>query len=134
MFGVQWDLVIKHLENKGVSTSPTDLLKGDSSTWGNYYNQVFNIDRGKYSQASPWNSFIEYTTPATNKVTVNNNVSRKIGTTSAKKILLTTGASDANIMKNIIDLAGNLQEFTLEHSISISLDNPCVLRGGCFRR
>ena len=59
MFGVQWDLVLKHLSNKGVSES---LLKTDSSTWGNYYNQPFEINRGKYSQASPWNTFIDYTT------------------------------------------------------------------------
>ena len=41
MFGVQWDLVLKHLSNKGVSDS---LLITDSSEWGNYINHTFVIN------------------------------------------------------------------------------------------
>ena len=93
MFGVQWDLVLKHLSNKGVSES---LLKTDSSTWGNYYNQAFEINRGKYNTGSPYNNFIDYTTPTANKVTYKNGISRKIETTYENSILLTTGASDTN--------------------------------------
>ena len=33
MFGIQWDLVLKYLEEKGVNKN---LLLSDSSTWGNY--------------------------------------------------------------------------------------------------
>ena len=127
MFGVQWDLVLKHLSNKGVSES---LLKTDSSTWGNYINQPFEINRGKYSQASPWNTFIDYTTPTANKVTYENGVSTKIGTTSANKILLTTGASDTNSKYNIYDLAGNVFEWTLERTSRTN--GPCAYRGGSY--
>ena len=127
MFGVQWDLVLKHLSNKGVSDS---LLKEDSSTWGNYYNQAFEINRGKYSQVSPWNTFIDYTTPTANKVTYENGISTKIGTTNANRILLTTGASDTNSKYNIYDLAGNVYEWTLEKTSYAS--SPCVYRGGGF--
>ena len=127
MFGVQWDLVLKHLSNKGVSDS---LLKEDSSTWGNYYNQAFEINRGKYSQVSPWNTFIDYTTPTANKVTYENGISTKIGTTNANRILLTTGASDTNSKYNIYDLAGNVREWTLERTYSYSY--PCAFRGGHY--
>ncbi len=126
MFGVQWDLVLKHLSNKGVSES---LLKTDSSTWGNYYNQSFEINRGKYSTGSPnYKSFIDYTTPTANKVTYENGVSTKIGTTNANSILLTTGASDTNSGYNIYDLAGNVWEWTLEKTTYDS--TPCDYRGG----
>ena len=40
MFGVQWDLVLKHLETKGVSQAD---LKTDSTEWGNYNNNTYNI-------------------------------------------------------------------------------------------
>ncbi len=128
---MQWDLVLKHLSNKGVSDS---LLKEDSSTWGNYYNQAFEINRGKYSQTSPWNSFTAYTTATANKVTVEEvegkTVSTKIGTTTADYILLTTGASDTNSKYNIYDLAGNVYEWTLERTSYAGY--PCACRGGDF--
>ena len=127
MFGVQWDLVLKHLSNKGVSDSE---LKTNSSTWGNCYNQAFEINRGKYSQASPWNTFIDYTTPTANKVTYENGVSQKIGTTSGNRILLTTGASDTNSKYNIYDLAGNVYEWTLERTSNTYY--PCAYRGGNY--
>ncbi len=127
MFGVQWDLVLKHLSNKGVTES---LLKTDSSTWGNYYNQAFEINRGKYSQVSPYNNFIDYTTPTANKVTYENGISTKIGTTDANRILLTTGASDTNSKYNIYDLAGNVYEWTLERTSDASY--PCAHRSGSF--
>ena len=40
LFGIQWDLVLKFLSVKGVETS---LLNNDSKTWGNYYNNTYNI-------------------------------------------------------------------------------------------
>ena len=131
LFGVQWDLVLRHLSELGVSTSD---LTSDSSTWGNYYNQQFRINRGEYSQASPWSTFISYTTATANKVSVtgtgDNLVSQKIGTTGSNKILLTTGASDTNCKKNIYDLAGNVHEWTLEKTSYKPY--PCSLRGGEF--
>ena len=131
MFGIQWDLVLRFLSNKGVETN---FLNDNSETWGNYYNQPFEINRGKYSVANPWNVYIDYTQATENKVTVEGNVSRKIGTTSTDKILLTTGASDTNSKKNIYDLAGNIYEWTLEHSTYVynGTSCPCAGRGGSF--
>ena len=47
MFGIQWDLVLKHIENKNGKTQAE--LKNDSTTWGNYNNAEFEITKGKYS-------------------------------------------------------------------------------------
>ena len=131
LFGVQWDLVLRHLSELGVATSD---LTTNSSSWGNYYNQQFRINRGEYSKANPWSTFISYTTGTANKVSVtgsgDNLVSQKIGTTSTNKILLTTGASDTNSQKNIYDLAGNLWEWTLEKTSDSSI--PCSIRGAIF--
>ena len=124
MFGVQWDLVLKHLSNKGVSES---LLKSNSSTWGNYNNQAFEINRGKYNTGSPYNNFIDYTTATADKVTYENEVSTKLANQS---VLLTTGASDTNSKYNIYDLAGNVYEWTLERSSYTN--RPCAIRGGVF--
>ena len=131
LFGVQWDLVLRHLSELGVSTAD---LTADSSTWGNYYNQQFDLNRGEYSHEDPWSTFISYTTETPNKVTVTgsgeNLVSKKVGTTSDNMILLTTGASDTNSKKNIYDLAGNVWEWTLEKTSYSYL--PCSNRGGSY--
>ena len=128
MFGIQWDCVLKYLNKRG-SVSVADLTS-NSSSWGNYYNQQFEINRGKYSQASPWNVYIDYTTATANKVKVEGEVSTKIGTTSSNRILLTTGAVDVNRKQNIYDLAGNVYEWTLENTSSAN--SPCAYRGGDF--
>ena len=48
-------------------------------------------------------------------------------------ILLSTGASERNKNKNIYDLAGNMNEFTLEHSTIISALS-CTIRDGGFTK
>ena len=56
MFGVQWDLVLKYLETKG--TAQADL-KTNSTSWGNYYNNLWNITNAnsKYApNGSIWRS------------------------------------------------------------------------------
>lgn len=128
MFGIQWDLVLKYLSNKGVSTAD---LTSDSKNWGNYCDNSFDLNRGKYSVVSPWNEYIDYTIGTEGRVIVENGVSKKIGITAENRILLTTGASDINSKKNIYDLAGNVFEWTLEHATSNS-NAPCSLRGGYF--
>ena len=130
MFGIQWDCVLKYLNKRG-SITVADLTS-NSSSWGNYYNQQFEINRGKYSQASPWNVYIDYTTATANKVKVEGEVSTKIGTTSSNRILLTTGAVDVNRKQNIYDLAGNVYEWTLEHTSYSGF--PYAFRGGFFGR
>ena len=109
MFGIQWDLVLKHIENKQGKTQSE--LKNDSTTWGNYSNATFEITKGKYS-TDYGQTFIPvgtYTKPISS-------------------VLLTTGATQRNSVLNIYDLAGNEYEWTLEKSSDTIY--PSVSRGG----
>ena len=115
MFGIQWDLVLKHIENKQGKTQAE--LKNDSTTWGNYENATFEITKGKYANSTDYGeTFTEvngtYTKPA------------------SKEVLLTTGATERNSVLNIYDLAGNEYEWTLEKSTIASY--PSVFRGGVY--
>ena len=136
MFGVQWDLVLKYIETKIGSENLTcngkNILTEDSSSWGNYIDSSFVINRGKYAKngtlSSAWNN---YNTPLENCVTYVNAISTKVSANSNNNsIVLTTGASDACKKVNICDLAGNVWEWTLEYTANIS--RPCVARGGNF--
>ena len=112
MFGVQWDLVLKYLETKG--TSQADLKK-DSTNWGNYYNNLWNItnENSKYApNGSGWTSGAR---------------GKKESNTS---ILLSTGASETFRKQGIYDLAGNVWEWTLEYTSYSSY--PCARRGGSY--
>ena len=119
MFGVQWDLVLKYLETKG--TAQADL-KTDSTSWGNYYNNLWNIT----------NANSKYAILDTDTYELGDWTSGAYGAKgSSKEILLSTGASDTFSKQGIYDLAGNVSEWTLEYS-SISR-YPCASRGGlCF--
>jgi hypothetical protein len=134
MFGVQWKLVLKHIEtkigNSNLISNGKNILTEDSTSWGNYYDASFEINRGKYAKyaalISTWN---DYNTELANCVTYTNETSTKVvATSSSNAILLTTGASDACKKMNIYDLAGNVWEWTLECEASTGL--PCVNRGG----
>ena len=87
-YGVQWDAMLSFLGK----TSETD-----STTWGNYYNTGPFDFTGEYydSNNDEWKSDI---------------------TSKAKDtaMLLQTGASDRNSLKNIYDVAGNVAEWTME--------------------
>ncbi len=115
MFGIQWDLVLKFIEEKGAKTQ--EELKTDSSSWGNYSNVSFDIKReqGLYttSPTTPgsWNTASSYTKPNTGA-------------------LLTTGATDKNSALGIYELAGNVWEWTLEHTTNIY--SQCAVRGGFY--
>ena len=136
MFGVQWDLVLKHIEVKEVAKGTAlatiqNALRSNSTSLGNYSMSSFKIDRGKYakfsSEGGTWKNF---DTALANCVTYANGISTKIGSNSfSNGILLTTGASDACKKMNIYDLAGNTWEWTLEYAYS-SL--PCTYRGGSY--
>ena len=109
LFGVQWDLTLRFLQEKGgLSVSQ---LTSDSTSWGNYYNASFTINRGQYQTS--WSS-----TSWTNAT----NVSKP----SNNSWELTTGAADRNRKMNIYDLAGNVWEWTLEGYYS----SYVVYRGG----
>ena len=137
MFGVQWDLVLKHIEVKE-GTDATKLaeiqkaLRSDSKDWGNYYNATFTINRGKYAKdgalSGEWNN---YNTALANCVTLENGISKKVSaSSSSNSILLTTGASDKCKKMNIYDLAGNVYEWTLEYTALTYI--PCANRGGSY--
>ena len=124
MFGIQWDLVLKYLETKGI---PKTYLNVDSSSWGNYSNSSFTLNDGKYTlfldkSLSNWYSYVEDL-----KNYVLNSIKQKI-TLKETGVITTTGASDRNCKMNIYDFAGNVYEWTLEFSANTS--TPCVRRGG----
>ena len=120
MFGVQWDLVLKYLETKG--TSQMDL-KTDSTSWGNYINNAWNItnSNSKYAIYDDKLENFDWTSGAYGIKD------------SDTMVLLSTGASDDFSKQGIYDLAGNVFEFTLEHDNLISrgiVTSPCIARGG----
>ena len=122
MFGIQWDLVLKFIEEKGYLVDGTkvtqDMLKLDSTEWGNYYNAEFDIKRGQYMLPQP------YTEDSWTDVVSNYT---KLGETN---VLLATGTTERNSILNIYDLAGNVMEWTLEYTHETY--NPCKPRGGNY--
>ncbi len=136
MFGVQWDLVLKHIEVKEVAKGTAlatiqSALRSDSKDWGNYYNASFVINRGKYAKNGALTTWYNYNTALADCVTYANGTSTKVSaSSSSNSILLTTGASDACKKMNIYDLAGNVYEWTLEYTADTY--NPCAFRGGSY--
>ena len=130
MFGVQWDLVLAFMHNKGNIADST--LTSNSTTIGNYCNSTFQLSQtgqyavcSNYSLSSTWN---QSTKPTTNFVDSSRN---KIAQSSdGNGILVTTGTSETNKVMNIYDIAGNVWEWILENTSSTDL--PCASRGGCF--
>ena len=112
MFGVQWDLTLKYLETKG--TSQADL-KTNSTSWGNYTNNAWNITNASLKYAPNGSGW----TTATEK-----------SKTASERILLSTGASESFSKMGIYDLAGNEWEWTLEYTSYTG--NPCASRGGGY--
>ena len=117
MFGVQWDLVLKYLETKG--TSQVDL-KTDSTSWGNYYNNAWNItnSNSKYAIYDDKLENFDWTSGAYGIKD------------SDTRVLLSTGASDDFSKQGIYDLAGNVWEWTLEYASDSRY--PCAIRGGYY--
>ena len=138
MFGVQRDLVLKHIETKIGSSNLTtsngkNILTQDSSSWGNYCDASFTINRGKYADYKSYSLSTTWT--PYNQTTSNNFVnssSVKQTQSEGNGILLTTGASEACKKMNIYDLAGNVWEWTLEYTASTVY--PCAFRGGYYGR
>ena len=113
MFGIQWDLVLKYIENKSGKT--ISELKEDSKNWGNYKDATFEVTKGAYS--------IDYgaTYTQVNKTYLKQEL----------EVFFTTGATERNSTLNIYDLAGNVFEWTLEKSISNNEHTDlCAYRGG----
>ena len=112
MFGVQWDLVMKFLEEKQVASQ--NDLRQDSTEWGNYNNNTYNINQSNAKQST------------------NNGENWSVAQNKAESvsILLTTGASEEFNKMNIYDIAGNVREWTLEYTSDSS--DPCASRGGNY--
>ena len=137
MFGVQWDLVLKHIEvkeAKGTALATIQsALRSDSKDWGNYSNASFTINRGKYAKNGELSTWYNYNNESglTGCVTYADGISTKVSASSLEdSILLTTGASEACKKMNIYDLAGNVYEWTLEYASRT--DYPCADRGGVY--
>ena len=122
MFGIQWDLVLKHLETNGEwdeSNTPQYYLTEDGRDWGNYYDIGFDINKGGYTESpSTANSFTLLLENETYSKSANS------------RVLLTTGATERNSKMNIYDLGGNVYEFTLENSPYSYF--PCSTRGAGY--
>ena len=108
-YGVQWDAIMKFVEDSTHSTT-------NSTNWGNYNDASFTINRGKYAKYGSLSTWYDYNTALENCVTYANGTSTKVkgDNSSSTSILLTTGASDSLKAKNIFDLAGNVEEWTME--------------------
>ena len=124
MFGIQWNLTCKFLEER------TDLtvadFKTDSKGWGNYKNNSITLLRGKYL-TKPGNSTCVWKTFSTD--TENYIASSKTNENINYYVLLTAGASEYTKRANIYDFSGNQWECTLE----INSSNICLCRGGSYR-
>ena len=121
MFGIQWDLVLKHLQVRGGMSA--DELTKDSTNWGNYSNAEFEIENGLYTiNPKTENSFKIYTEIEDEYVDNSTKLQNK-------RVLLTTGANiSRNCKMNICDIASNEWEWTLEKS-TFSI-GACTIRGG----
>ena len=132
MFGVQWDLVLAFMHNKGNIEDST--LTSNSTTIGNYYNSTFDLNRGKYAQfgqlGNTWKNFDS----ALDSIVVSNETTGKMKKTEQNSyqngILLTTGGTEQSKVMNIYDIAGNVCEWTLEKTSNTY--DQCVARGGLF--
>ena len=130
MFGVQWDLVLAFMHNKGNIADST--LISNSTTIGNYRDSTFQLSQtGKYavyssySLSSTWN-------PSTKSTTnfVDSSRNKIAQSLEGNGILVTTGTSEKNKVMNIYDVAGNVWEWTLEKTSDTY--NPCADRGGGY--
>lgn len=125
LFGIQWDLTLKFIEEKTVKNANStnqetvrstikNALTQKGKELGNYYDNLWNItnQQAKYFMHSE----------------------KELGNCPKSKnsigaILLTTGADESFSLMNIYDLAGNVYEWTLEFYTD---DRPCLGRGGYF--
>ena len=115
MFGVQWDLVLAFMHNKGNIADST--LTSNSTTMGNYKVNLWTIK----------NANAKYSTNSGSTFTACPNPFKK---ESYSSILLTTGADSSFSVQNIYDIAGNVLEWTLENTSNAS--DSCAGRGGYF--
>ena len=122
MFGVQWDLVLKYIENKNIDEDSKirDKLNSNSEKIGNYLNSTMILNRGMYMSGNNWYNYDK---------NLENRIKNK-EKEAMKAFILTTGSSNNTRIQNIYDIAGNVWEWTLEKTDDNS--NPCMHRGGGY--
>ena len=127
MFGVQWDLVLKYIEEKTVEKAESinkeevrseiqKELNSNSTSIGNFSDSEFFLNKGKYAIGNGgnlYNTWYKYTTDV--REFVENREKKK--KTEGAGIIVTTGGLE---LQNIYDLAGNVWEWTIE-SANINL-------------
>lgn len=121
LFGIQWDLTCKFLEENSELTY--DDIATDSKTWGNYSNSSLKLIRGKYNTVFAGNKWIDYKVDTDNYVINSNTLNN-----DSYAQLLTTGASEQTRKLNIYDFAGNLYKYTLENTYNVN----CAIRSGRY--
>lgn len=122
IFGVQWDLVLKYIENKNIDKDSKikDKLNSNSEKIGNYLNSTMILNRGMYMSGNNWYNYDK---------NLENRIKNK-KKEAMKAFILTTGSSNNTRIQNIYDIAGNVWEWTLEKTDDNN--NPCMHRGGGF--
>jgi len=114
MFGVQWDLTMKYLEEKGKLLDGTDITYEMLATntpgptaFGNIKDAEFALTSGQYTESvstvGSWKNFDVDSTEVVDSLKQ-----------ADKSVLLTTGATERNNTLNIYDIAGNVSGFILE--------------------
>ena len=102
LFGTQWDLTLGYLVNRGgVSKSS---VTSDSTNWGNYYNKELTVAASTINSGWPMGctSLYNWATYTGTK------------TSNTSKLLSTGAVEDVTNKLNIVDLAGNCYEWTME--------------------
>ena len=128
IFGIQWDLILKYIEENMVNeTDIKNKLTSNSSTIGNYLDSEFILSRGKFAQYKTLSNWFNYDSKEKTDLVVGGK--KKSQSLDSNAILLTTGATDATNLQNIYDIAGNVREWTLEF---FDDENPCTSRGGSY--
>ncbi len=112
MFGFQWDLILKFIEEYSEGSITRDQLVNNGIDIGNYKNSQFPLySTGKYS-ADRGVSYLFSEEKPLNIAWV-----------------ITTGSSEKHNMVNIYDIAGNMREWTLETKPA---DKFYILRGADY--
>ncbi len=132
LFGIQWDLVCKFIEEKEVKeqgdsqkASIIASINSDSGEWGNYTNKEFTVENGngKY--------YIWFGSPETwQKVPEDYTKPEVLSSPPSGAPIFSTGIVERNNRLNIYDFAGNQHEWALEHDNEFR--SPCSARGGSF--